>query len=815
MPHVLRLHLRTSDAFASWLCIALLLAASGNAAEETNSLLTAVRRGDAGAWRAALSSTSVRARDHAGNTALHMAALNHDLAAVNALLEAGAEPDARNAEDATPLLYAAGHAGIVRVLLARGADANAVSRAGNRPLMVAVGHPDAYEAVRLLVEAGADVRAKKGDVEVNLSRAASVAERRTVELLLARGAAEDPTSAASALATAAFRGDAALVELLLAHGADPNLKPSFSGHALNYALLAEHGRVAEMLIEKGADPELRSEIGHATPPIIFAAYNQSGDTTAARALRARGVDINAANEQGATALSYALRSGADTALVEFLRSAGAKAPESTRRRSMPDRPVPATPAARAALVRERLPATLKLLHESSDAFLENGFVQKSGCTSCHGQDLPAMAYDLARQRGLAVDDVSFGRQLASLTSRWQQRAESARQMVSPAPGAPVSIAYGLAGLRAAGYASDEMTDAMVRYLVRRQQRDGFWSDPIRRPPMEDGDLVATGWVTLSLRDYPPTGLAAETSESLRRAGKWLAAQKPATHNETVFQLLGLYWSGAPAEEIDQAGARLLKAQREDGGWAQLPGLASDAWATGTALYALHEARAMRSTDGAYQRGVAYLLRTQFEDGSWWVRSRSWPFQPHFNGRFPHGKDQWISQAGTAWAAMALLFTLDPVSPAPRAPTVPQMIETFAKSPAAQGKKPAPAASSANATAAATVDFARDIQPLFKRSCAGCHNGDKPRGDLIVTSRERLLKGGASGEPAIVPGYADDSPLIQYVLGKIEDLEMPPLDRREKYPPLTPAEIDLFRAWIDAGAPWAAAIQQVTSTTPEE
>ena len=46
-------------------------------------------------------------------------------------------------------------------------------------------------------------------------------------------------------------------------------------------------------------------------------------------------------------------------------------------------------------------------------------------------------------------------------------------------------------------------------------------------------------------------------------------------------------------------------------------------------------------------------------------------------------------------------------------------------------------------------------------------------------------------------------MIHYVTGKIEDLEMPPLDRREKYPALTATEVDVLRAWIDAGAPWTA------------
>jgi hypothetical protein len=52
--------------------------------------------------------------------------------------------------------------------------------------------------------------------------------------------------------------------------------------------------------------------------------------------------------------------------------------------------------------------------------------------------------------------------------------------------------------------------------------------------------------------------------------------------------------------------------------------------------------------------VKFLLSTQFEDGSWHVRSRAIPFQPYFEGGFSHGHDQWISAAATNWAAMALI-----------------------------------------------------------------------------------------------------------------------------------------------------------------
>jgi hypothetical protein len=103
-----------------------------------------------------------------------------------------------------------------------------------------------------------------------------------------------------------------------------------------------------------------------------------------------------------------------------------------------------------------------------------------------------------------------------------------------------------------------------------------------------------------------------------------------------------------------------------------------------------------------------------------------------------------------------------------------------------------------------VDFARDVAPVLERSCHGCHGGEKHRGGFSLATREGLLEGGSSGEPAVVPGAANRSPLLDYILGRIEDLEMPPLNRRDLHPALSPGEIDTLRRWIDAGAPWTAA-----------
>ena len=68
---------------------------------------------------------------------------------------------------------------------------------------------------------------------------------------------------------------------------------------------------------------------------------------------------------------------------------------------------------------------------------------------------------------------------------------------------------------------------------------------------------------------------------------------------------------------------------------------------------------MPATDPVYVKGVKYLLKTQAADGSWHVKTRSIWLQPYFESGFPYAHDQWISAAGTSWAAMALAQTVEP------------------------------------------------------------------------------------------------------------------------------------------------------------
>ena len=138
----------------------------------------------------------------------------------------------------------------------------------------------------------------------------------------------------------------------------------------------------------------------------------------------------------------------------------------------------------------------------------------------------------------------------------------------------------------------------------------------------------------------------------------------ASNEDRAFQLLGLAWTHAAPAQIRPAGDALLREQRPDGGWAQIPTLESDAYATGQALVALRASGVLTTADAAYRRGAAYLLRTQHADGSWFVRTRALRIQPPLDAGFPYGGDQFVSAAATNWATQALIYATEAPAVAP-------------------------------------------------------------------------------------------------------------------------------------------------------
>jgi mono/diheme cytochrome c family protein len=103
---------------------------------------------------------------------------------------------------------------------------------------------------------------------------------------------------------------------------------------------------------------------------------------------------------------------------------------------------------------------------------------------------------------------------------------------------------------------------------------------------------------------------------------------------------------------------------------------------------------------------------------------------------------------------------------------------------------------ASRAAAASVDFARDIRPIFEQRCHECHGAQKQKSGLRLDRKSSALKPGDSGQPAIVPGHSAGSLLLAKVTSSDPDERMPPKGER-----LTAEQVALLRAWIDQGATW--------------
>jgi hypothetical protein len=95
-----------------------------------------------------------------------------------------------------------------------------------------------------------------------------------------------------------------------------------------------------------------------------------------------------------------------------------------------------------------------------------------------------------------------------------------------------------------------------------------------------------------------------------------------------------------------------------------------------------------------------------------------------------------------------------------------------------------------------VDFSREVKPILARRCFACHGPDSGEGGLRLDRREHALSELDSGLLAIVPEDADSSELMARITAEDESLRMPPEGK-----PLTAAEIDVLRRWIDEGAPY--------------
>jgi len=100
---------------------------------------------------------------------------------------------------------------------------------------------------------------------------------------------------------------------------------------------------------------------------------------------------------------------------------------------------------------------------------------------------------------------------------------------------------------------------------------------------------------------------------------------------------------------------------------------------------------------------------------------------------------------------------------------------------------------------AAADVSAQALALMEAKCWRCHGSDKGRGGLRMHTPEALAKGGENGA-VVVPGKPAESRIISAVKRSDPETAMPPKDGEA----LTPAEVAVLTAWVQAGAKWPGA-----------
>ena len=595
----------------------------------------------------------LHARGPEGSTPFMYAVLYADAATVARLLKWGADPNQGNDAKATALMWAAGDLAKTRLLVKHGADVNARSENHRTPLMIAARHPGAARIVKFLLEKGANPNpnAKPVGESSPLLEALTAGDETTAKLLLQHGADAKATAEQGLTMAVTTKCEKAL-ELLAAQITNHE---AFTIALQNTAVFGDL-KAVRLMLDHGADVNAFDLFGKT--PLMYAAISDVFPLDVVKLLIERGADVNAkcqhakGGDAGLTVLDIAKLNG-DTPIVDLLVKSGAKASPQT---------AVALHARRGNTLRKAVQDSLPLVQRADFNFAKN-----AGCTSCHNNSIEAMASGLARQRGFRIDEQVASTQVRVNVEEIQAGRDRLRQGYYAIPVGDMFsefiLGYQLVGLHAQGYQPDLNTDSAAMFIQSRQKANGEWPYPHAdmRPPLCLDYIAQTALSMRALQLYAPKTGRGKYQRSVRLAASWLAKARSSNNEDRSWRLTGLAWAGTDRAATQKALQELLAAQRPDGGWSDLPSMPSTPYATGRSLVAL-QLGGLPVSDPAYQRGVQRLLDTQQEDGSWYTRTRALGFQPYFDAGFPHGYDQWMSAAGTSWAAMALTLALPEAGP---------------------------------------------------------------------------------------------------------------------------------------------------------
>lgn len=277
------------------------------------------------------------------------------------------------------------------------------------------------------------------------------------------------------------------------------------------------------------------------------------------------------------------------------------------------------------------------------------------CSTCHHGTMTTWALTEAKNAGYKPE------KLTEIAAWTKERLKDIDKPRDPRDGWKMvnSIGVYLSAMTQAVPSQEVLTpDDLKRiagHLVRHQEANGSWAWSLapaknRPPPFFESDELVTMLADMALRPHVPADPKAksEIRDAKEKGVAWFAKAKPEeTTQFLTFRLFRDLRAGRSPEEIRAEIDKLFALQRKDGGWAQTTDRDSDAFATGQVLYFLNVA-GVKGDDERVKRGVAFLLSTQREDGSWPMKPRGHPGEKGANNIWP------VTHLGSAWATLGLI-----------------------------------------------------------------------------------------------------------------------------------------------------------------
>ncbi len=467
----------------------LVVAVSAQSGPSSDALFAAVQRGAlAEVERLLTTGASPNSVDADGTPALMAATLFGDARMVELLLKHGADANRADASGATALMWAVQDAAKVKLLLTRGANVNARSQTERTPLLVAAAYPRTVETLRLLADAGADLR---GQGATALALAVRSADVDVVRFLVDRGVDPDAITPAARRAALA-RYDRPTTDYLMSKGLRP------APDLLVTTATWHPTEIVARWIELGADVNASNAAQYGRTPLLTAVTSEAAGADALELLLDRGANPNVATTEGESPLDWAMYKG-DRAKIQVLETHGAKRGNGPRREAI-------LPPAKGDVAEPRIAVSRGVARVLDVA---PKFREQAGCVSCHHNAMPALAAAAARKKGIEVNQVQARKNLDDMLAFF--RSMNARMMSGdPAVGGEAMTAgYVQMALAAEGHPVDKVTATITHWLIARQMPDGRWlGNGLNRPPSEYSTISHTAIAAGGLKVLPLPGRSA-------------------------------------------------------------------------------------------------------------------------------------------------------------------------------------------------------------------------------------------------------------------------------------------------------------------